>query len=97
MYKRRLRRPIDQATREAISREFSRRRHEIPVPAELHWHRERPQFTIRSDWLSFNVHFTLEDLVVDAELSLTAKMLATQKHREDAVKIIESVADHLGL
>jgi hypothetical protein len=67
------------------------------VPAELHWHREKPQFTIHSDWLSFIVHFTREDLVVDAELSLTAKMLATRKHREDAVKIIESVADNLGL
>ncbi len=97
LYKRRLRRPIDQSTREEISREFSRRRHEIPVPTELLWHREKPQFTIQSDWLSFIVHFTPEDLVVDAELSLTAKMLATRKHREDAVKIIEAVADHLGL
>jgi hypothetical protein len=67
------------------------------VPAELHWHREKPQFTIQSEWLSFIVHFTAEDLVVDAELSLTAKMLATRKHREDAVNFIESVADHLGL
>jgi hypothetical protein len=97
LYQRRLRRPIDQAMREAISREFSRRRHEIPVPAELLWHREKPQFTIRSELLSFNVRFTAEDLVVDAELSLTAKMFATRKHRVEAVKIIESVADHLGL
>jgi hypothetical protein len=43
------------------------------------------------------VRFTHEDLVVDAELSLAAKMLATSRHRADAVKIIESVADHLGL
>ncbi|MGP0062213.1 MAG: hypothetical protein ACLQGP_01255 [Isosphaeraceae bacterium] len=83
--------------REAISSEFSRRRHEIPVPAELHWHQEKPQFVIRSKWLSFIVHFTPEDLVVDAELTLAAKMFATQTHREKAVKIIESVADHLGL
>ncbi len=67
------------------------------MPAELHWHREKPQFMIRSEWLSFIVHFTPEDLVVDAELSLAAKMLATRRHREDAVKIIESVADNLGL
>ena len=67
------------------------------MPAELHWHRDRPQFTIQSEWLSFIVHFTPEDLVVDAELSLAAKMLATRKHREDAVRIIESVADNLGL
>jgi hypothetical protein len=83
--------------RAAISSEFSRRRHEIPIPAELHWHHERPQFMIRSEWLSFIVHFTPEDLVVDAELTLAAKMFATRKHREEAVKIIESVADALGL
>ena len=83
--------------REAISSEFSRRRHEIPVPAELLWHQEKSQFMIRSEWLSFIVHFTQEDLVVDAELSLAAKMFATRRHREDAVKIIESVADNLGL
>ena len=58
---------------------------------------EKPQFTIRSEWLSFIVHFTHEDLVVDAELTLAAKMLATRKHREDAVKFIESIADDLGL
>jgi hypothetical protein len=52
---------------------------------------------IRSEWLSFIVHFTPEDLVVDAELTLAAKMFTTRKHREEAVKIIESVADALGL
>ncbi len=67
------------------------------MPAELQWHDEKPQFMIRSEWLSFIVRFTHEDLVVDAELTLAAKMLATRKHREDAVKIIESVAEGLGL
>ena len=67
------------------------------MPAELQWHDEKPQFMIRSEWLSFIVRFTHEDLVVDAELTLAAKMLATRKHREDAVKIIESVAEELGL
>jgi hypothetical protein len=97
VYRRRLRRPIDETTRQAISDEFSRRRHQIPVPAELHWHREKPQLTIDSKGFSFIVNFTREDLVVDAELSLAARMLATSKHREDAVKMIESVANDLGL
>jgi hypothetical protein len=74
-----------------------RRRHEIPVPAELHWHQEKPQLTIHSKELSFVVQFTREYLVVDAELSLAAKILANRKHRADAVKIIESVANDLGL
>jgi hypothetical protein len=97
LYRRRLQRPIDAPTREAISNEFARHRHEIPVPTELQWHEEKPQFTIRSKWLSFVVQFTHEDLVVDAELSLAAKMFATQENRRHAVRLIESVANNLGL
>ena len=32
--------PSTRPTRQAINSEFSRRRHEIPVPTELHWHPE---------------------------------------------------------
>jgi hypothetical protein len=97
LYKRRLRRPLDAPTREAISSEFSRRRHEIPIPTELHWHGEKPQFTIRSRWLSFIVNFTQETLVVDAELSLAAKALATKENRASAVLFIDSIVNELGL
>jgi hypothetical protein len=97
LYRRRLRRPLDPPMRAAISTEFSRRRHEIPLAAELHWHAEKPQFTIRLKLLSFVVHFTPELLVVDAELSLAAKMLATRENRESAVKFIDSIANDLGL
>jgi len=83
--------------REAISTEFLRRRHEIPVPAELHWHAEKPQFIIRSRLLSLVVHFTHDLLVVDAEFTLAAKLLATRKNRETAVKFIDSLANDLGL
>lgn len=64
---------------------------------ELHWHHEKPQFTIRSQWLSFIVHFTPELLVVDAELSLAAKVMATQENRATAVRFIDSLATELGL
>jgi hypothetical protein len=97
VYKRRLKRPLDPPTREAISTEFSRRRHEIPIAAELHWHAEKPEFTIRSKLLSFIVSFTPDLLVVDAELSLAAKVLATKENRETAVKFIDSIANDLGL
>jgi hypothetical protein len=97
LHRRPLRRPIDEPTRAAINTEFSRRRHEIPIPTELHWHRDKPQFTIRSKWLSFVVHFTPENLVVDAEMSLAAKVLATKENRENAVRFIESIANDLGL
>ena len=67
------------------------------MPAELHWDQEQPRFTIRSKWLSFIVHFSHELLVVDAELTLAAKMLATPENRRSAVKFIESIANDLGL
>jgi hypothetical protein len=95
--KRRLKRPIDEPTRTAITAEFARRRHEIPVATEFRWHPEKPQFTIHSPWLSFIVHFANEDLVVDAELSLAARMLATEANRKRAVHVIETIADDLGL
>jgi hypothetical protein len=47
--------------------------------------------------LSFVVHFTHELLVVDAELSLAAKLLATKENRETAVRFIESIVNDLGL
>jgi hypothetical protein len=97
VYKRRLRQPIDALTREAISTEYLRRRHEIPVPTELHWHAEKPQFTIRSKLLSFVVYFSHDLLVVDAELTLAAKLMATKENRETAVKFIDSLANDLGL
>jgi hypothetical protein len=84
-------------TREAINTEFQRRRHEIPVPTELHWDQEKPQFTISSRWLSFIVHFTPEQLVVDAEMTLAAKAFATRENRAIAVRLIDSVSDALGL
>ena len=38
LYERRLRRPIDADLREAIDSAYQRRKHEIPVATELHWH-----------------------------------------------------------
>ncbi len=97
LHKRPLRRPLDEPTRHAISTAYARRRAEIPLPTELHWHAEKPQFTIRSQLLSFVVHFTAEHMVVDAEYSLAAKMLATKENRATAVRFIDAIADDLGL
>jgi hypothetical protein len=80
-----------------ISREYSRRRHEIPIPTEFHWHPEKPQFTIRSPWLSLVVQFTTDQMIVDAEYSLAAKMLATKENRQTAVQFIDSIAEDLNL
>jgi hypothetical protein len=97
LYQRPLRRPIDEATRAAIHNEFLRRRNTIPVSIEFHWHPEKPQFTVSSKWLSFIVRFTHDCVTVDAEMSLTAKMFATKENRAQAVRIIDSIADDLGL
>jgi len=97
LYERRLRRPIDADAREAIRSAYLKRRHEIPVATELHWHQDKPQFSIRSSWLSFHVGYTPERLVVEAELSFAARMMATDAHRKQAVAIIDSIADELGL
>lgn len=97
LHKRPLRRPFDAPTREVISKEYLRRRHEIPIPTELHWHPEKPQFTIRSPWASFIVEFTTDQMIIDAELSLAAKMLATKENRRTAVELIDSIANDLNL
>jgi hypothetical protein len=97
LYERTLKRPIDEQTRAAIQSEFRRRRNQIPMPAELSWNASKPELTIRSKWISFIVHFTRERMVVDAELSLAAKMFATEENRRHAVHFIDSVANDLNL
>ena len=97
LYERALQRPIDEQTRAAIHCEFRRWRDQIPVPAELSWNVAEPELTIRSQWISFIVHFTRERMLVNAELSLAAKMFATDENRRHAVRFIESVANHLNL
>jgi hypothetical protein len=98
LFERRLRRPLDEETRRAIDAEYHRRRHEIPIPTEIRWHATHPQFTIRSAMLSFIVNFTADErMVVDAELSLAARLLASDANRKQAVAFIESIAADLGL
>jgi hypothetical protein len=97
LYERVLKRPIDDQTKAIIHSEFRRRRDQIPVPTELSWHVAKPELTIRSRGIAFIVNFTHDRMVVDAELSLTAKMFATDENRRQAVRFIESVAADLNL
>ena len=97
LYERALKRPIDDQTKASIHSEFRRRRDQIPMPAELSWHAAKPELTIRGKWISFVVNFTHDRMVVDAELSLAAKMMATEENRRHAVQFIESVANDLNL
>jgi hypothetical protein len=98
LYERKLKKPFDAPMRQALDSEYQRRRHEIPIPTEIRWHASESKFTIRSSMLSFHVHFTPDHrLVVNAELSLAAKLLATPQNRQDAVRFIESIASDVGL
>jgi hypothetical protein len=97
LYERPLKRPVDKPMLEAIRSEFHRRQHEIPVPAELLQNPVKPEMTIKTKWLSFIVQFHKETLRVDAELSLAAKMLATNANRQVAVQFIDSIANDLNL
>ncbi|MFO0953104.1 MAG: hypothetical protein U0835_18515 [Isosphaeraceae bacterium] len=92
-----IRRPLDDQLREAINAVYHRRRHEIPIATELHWHPAKPQFTLKSKFLSFVGHFTADKLVVDAELGLTARLMATDEHRTSARRFIEEIVDDLGI
>ena len=97
LYERALKRPIDDQTKAIIHSEFHRRKDQIPVPAELSWHAAKPEFTIRARGFVFVVNFTHDRMIVDAELSLAAKMFATDENRRHAVRFIESVANELNL
>ena len=97
LYERPLRKPLDDATRSAITALYQERKHEIPVPTEFAWHPAEPRFTIKSQWLSFVGRFTAEKLVVVAELSLMARMMVTDENRGRAVRFIEGIANDLGL
>ncbi len=97
LYERRLKRPIDADTREAIRSAYFKRRHEIPVPTELHWHETKPMFSIKSALLSFHIGYTPDRLIVEAELSFAARLMATDAHRRKAVAVIDSIADELNL
>lgn len=97
LYERPLKRPIDDRTRAAIHTEFHRWQNQIPIPAVLTWNTAGPELTIRSRWISFFVQFTPERMVVSAELSAAARMLATNENRRRAVRFIETVANDLNL
>jgi hypothetical protein len=97
LYERPLKRPLDEQTRLAINSELNRRREELPLPTQVAWSEDKPEVTIRSQFLAVIVQFLDHRLVVKAELSLAAKMLLTPANRREAIKLIESVADDLNL
>jgi hypothetical protein len=98
LYERALRRPVDDGALETVRSEYRKRRHEIPIDSELVLHPSQPErMTIRTRWLSFIIQFHKEKLTVDAELSLAAKLMATEQNRRLAIRFIDSIADDLDL
>ncbi len=98
LYERRLQRPVDADTLESLRSEYHKRRHEIPVDSQLIHHSDKPELmTIKTKWASFVIHFQHELMTVTAELSLAAKMMATEQNRKVAIQLIDSIADDLDL
>jgi hypothetical protein len=97
LFERPLSRAFDDETRRAIDAEFQRRRNEIPVPIRMTWGQGEPSLLLASHWASFLVSFAHGRLIVDAQLSLAAKMLATEKNRQSLIDMINSIADELKL
>ena len=97
LYERNLQRPLDPALREAISREAAERCRHVPVPTEYGWNAQNSVFTVRSSLATFVASFSAEKVVVWAELSLAARLVATDHNRKRAAEIISSIADSLGL
>jgi len=97
LYERPLKRALDAETRQAIEAEFHRRRHEFPIPMELGWTRGHQSLTIVSKWVSFLVHFANDRMVVDAEMTLAARVFATDSNRQKIITLIDDVVDQLEL
>ena len=97
LYERALKRPIDDQTKATIHSEFRRRRDQIPDADGTVLARRQARVDHPRQWIAFVVNFTHDRMVVDAELSLAAKMFATDENRRHAVRFIESVADDLNL
>jgi hypothetical protein len=97
LYERPLTRALDEQIRNAIEAELERRRPEVPVPFELTWKQGKQSLAIASKWFTFLVHFANDRMVVDAELSLAARMFATEQNRKELIALIVEVADELKL
>jgi hypothetical protein len=92
-----LNRAFDDSMRAMIDREVERRRAELPVPAQIGWHASEPTLEMRSEWISLFVSFAGEQMAIDAEMSMAARLMATPANRRRAVDMIDGIAKELGL
>jgi hypothetical protein len=97
LYERPLKRPIGDEDRAAIQNALNNPKVKFPMPSQIAWHAHKPELFIRSRFVSFIVRFTAERMIVDAELTLAAKMMATEANRREAVRLIEQIALELDL
>jgi Cu2+-exporting ATPase len=97
LYERPLRRPFESGLREAVLTAAISRRDELPPRAEVTWHESQPVLTVKSPLMTLAVSFTSDRLTVHGCLSLAAKAVFTNCHRQQAVRVIEDVAAEFGL
>jgi|GEM_PF-1306358 len=98
LHKRPLRRPVDAQTLDRLRSEYHKRRNGLGVASELIDHPGDPhRLTIKSRWASLDVRFHNQMMIVDAQLSLAARLLATDHNRRRVVRFIDDLADELDL
>ena len=97
LYERPLRRPFDDGLRNAILHEATKRRGQIPMPAEFAWDSPEPVLTIRSPLMTFRVSFAPETLALHAEIPMAARPFATNGNRQKAIRLVEDVAGQFNL
>jgi hypothetical protein len=97
LFERHLKRPLDDGLRDELSREAYERCRASGIPAQFGWHEEGSVFSVQTPLASFHAWFTSETVRVWAELSLAARLFATESNRRRAVATIEAIADRLGL
>jgi len=98
LHKRPLRRPINAETLARLRSEYHKRRNDLGIASELVDHPGDPhRMTIKSRWASLDFRFHDQMMIVDARLSLAARLMATEHNRRRVVRFIDDLADELDL
>lgn len=97
LHERELKRPMDEEGRRALEEAVDRMRERLPIVSKLAWEEEGKTLALRSKMASLLIRMVEERLIVEAELSLAARMMAKKEHVARATRMVEGLADDLGL
>jgi len=92
-----LRQPFTPEVRAAVEGLLKDRLKGIPVPVTVRWHKSDPILRLETKFVSWDVAFGPEKLLVTASVSPLGRFLDNKKSREAAVKTIQELADDVGV